>query len=63
MLDGGRLGCADLIEVDWVNIIDSGGQPAFHELLPFFMHDPSAALFTTGGKRGSPVRGTWSRRS
>ena len=46
MLEGGRLGCADLIEVDWVNIIDSGGQPAFHELLPFFMHDPSAALFT-----------------
>ena len=46
MLEGGGLGCADLIEVDWVNIIDSGGQPAFHELLPFFMHDPSAALFT-----------------
>ena len=46
MLERGRLGCADLIEVDWVNIIDSGGQPAFHELLPFFMHDPSAALFT-----------------
>ena len=46
LLEGGRLGCADLIEVDWVNIIDSGGQPAFHELLPFFMHDPSAALFT-----------------
>ena len=46
LLERGRLGCADLIEVDWVNIIDSGGQPAFHELLPFFMHDPSAALFT-----------------
>ena len=46
MLERGRLGCADLIEADWVNIIDSGGQPAFHELLPFFMHDPSAALFT-----------------
>ena len=47
MLEAGTLGgCADLIEVDWVNIIDSGGQPAFHELLPFFMHDPSAALFT-----------------
>ena len=46
MLEAGMLGCADLIEVDWVKIIDSGGQPAFHELLPFFMHDPSAALFT-----------------
>ena len=47
LLEGGTLGgSADLIEVDWVNIIDSGGQPAFHELLPFFMHDPSAALFT-----------------
>ena len=47
MLEAGTLGgSADLIEVDWVNIIDSGGQPAFHELLPFFMHDPSAALFT-----------------
>ena len=37
---------AELLEVDWVNIIDSGGQPAFHELMPFFVHDPSAALFT-----------------
>ena len=47
MLEAGTLGgSADLIEVDWVNIIDSGGQPAFHELLPFFMHDPSAALLT-----------------
>ena len=47
LLEGGAIGgSADLIEVDWVNIIDSGGQPAFHELLPFFMHDPSAALFT-----------------
>ena len=35
-----------LFEVDWVNIIDSGGQPSFHELLPFFMQDPSAVLFT-----------------
>ena len=34
-----------LLEVDWINIIDSGGQPAFHELAPF-MHNPSAALFT-----------------
>ena len=47
MLECGAIGeSADLIEIDWVNIIDSGGQPAFHELLPFFMHDPSAALFT-----------------
>ena len=37
---------AQLFEVDWVNIIDSGGQPSFHELLPFFMQDPSAVLFT-----------------
>ena len=47
MIEAGQIDeCSDLIEVDWVNIIDSGGQPAFHELLPFFMHDPSAALFT-----------------
>ena len=47
MLDMGQLdGSVELFEVDWVNIIDSGGQPPFHELMPFFIHSPSAALFT-----------------
>ena len=47
MLESGQIDdSVELLEVDWVNIIDSGGQPAFHELMPFFMHDPSAALFT-----------------
>ena len=47
MLEAGRLdGSVELFEVDWVNIIDSGGQPPFHELMPFFIHNPSAALFT-----------------
>ena len=47
MLEAGQLdGSVELFEVDWVNIIDSGGQPPFHELMPFFIHDPSAALFT-----------------
>ena len=47
LLEGGVIDeSAELFEVDWVNMIDSGGQPAFHELMPFFMHDPSAALFT-----------------
>ena len=47
MLEAGRLDrSVELFEVDWVNIIDSGGQPPFHELMPFFIHNPSAALFT-----------------
>ena len=47
MLEAGQVdSSAELLEVDWINIIDSGGQPAFHELAPFFMHNPSAALFT-----------------
>ena len=47
MLEAGVIDkSVELLEIDWVNIIDSGGQPAFHELLPLFMDDPSAALFT-----------------
>ena len=47
MLDMGQIDeLVELFEVDWVNIIDSGGQPPFHELMPFFIHNPSAALFT-----------------
>ena len=47
MLEAGQVDSSvELLEVDWINIIDSGGQPAFHELAPFFMHNPSAALFT-----------------
>ena len=46
-IEGGAVNrSSELFEVDWVNIIDSGGQPSFHELLPFFMQDPSAVLFT-----------------
>ena len=47
MLEAGQVdSLVELLEVDWINITDSGGQPAFHELAPFFMHNPSAALFT-----------------
>lgn len=47
MLEGRLLdGSVEILEMDWINILDSGGQPAFHELLPFFVHNPSAALFT-----------------
>ena len=47
MFEGGLIdGSAELLDMDWISILDSGGQPAFHELLPFFVHDPSAALFT-----------------
>ncbi len=30
---------------DWVYLIDSGGQPHFHNLLPLFIQDVSAALY------------------
>ena len=47
MLEGGVIDrSVELLDMDWISILDSGGQPAFHELLPFFVHDPSAALFT-----------------
>ena len=39
-------GSVERFGVDWINIIDSDGQPPFHELMPFFIHNPSAALFT-----------------
>ena len=46
-IEGGAVNrSSELFEVDWVNIIDSGGQPSFHEFVPFFMQDPSAILFT-----------------
>ena len=37
---------AELLDMEWVSLLDSGGQPAFHELFPLFVHNPSAALFT-----------------
>ena len=47
MLEIGAVGStAELREIDWVSILDSGGQPGFHELFPLFVESPSAALFT-----------------
>lgn len=34
-------GSRKLLEVDWVYLIDSGGQPAFHEILPLFVRTAS----------------------
>ena len=36
----------ELFNIDCVSLLDSGGQPAFHDLFPLFVHNPSAALFT-----------------
>ena len=47
MLEVGALDhTVKLLKTDWVSFLDSGGQPAFHELFPLFVHNPSAALFT-----------------
>ena len=38
-------GSVELFQQRWVYVIDSGGQPQFHELLPTFIHHVSAAAF------------------
>ena len=37
-------GSGKLLDVDWVYIVDSGGQPQFREMLPHFVHDSSAFI-------------------
>ena len=38
-------GSVELFRQKWVYVIDSGGQPQFHELLPTFVHHVSAGVF------------------
>ena len=38
-------GSVELFRQKWLYVIDSGGQPQFHELLPTFIHHISAAAF------------------
>ena len=38
-------GSIELFRQKWLYVIDSGGQPQFHELLPTFVHHVSAAAF------------------
>jgi len=38
-------GSGELFKCDWVYIIDSGGQPQFHEVLPTFIRHVSGAVF------------------
>ena len=40
-------GSRKLLDVDWVYIVDSGGQPQFHEILPAFIRYASACVFIT----------------
>ena len=35
-------GCRKLMEIDFVYMVDSGGQPPFREMLPHFVHESSA---------------------
>ena len=37
-------GTGSFFDMDWVYIVDSGGQPQFREMLPHFMYDSSAFL-------------------
>ena len=39
---GSSSGSGKLLDVDWVYIVDSGGQPQFREMLPHFIRDCSA---------------------
>ena len=38
-------GSGELFKCDWVYIIDSGGQPQFHEVLPAFIRHVSGVVF------------------
>ena len=38
-------GSGEIFKCKWLYVIDSGGQPQFHELLPTFIHHISAAAF------------------
>lgn len=38
-------GSGEISKQDWIYIIDSGGQPQFHDLLPTFVRHVSAAVF------------------
>ena len=38
-------GSQEISKQEWLYIIDTGGQPQFHELLPTFVHHVSAAVF------------------
>ena len=38
-------GSTELLRQEWLYLIDTGGQPQFHELLPTFVHHVSAASF------------------
>ena len=38
-------GSGELFKCNWVYIIDSGGQPQFHEILPAFIRHASGAVF------------------
>ena len=40
-------GSKKLLDVDWVYIVDSGGQSQFHEILPAFIRYASACVFIT----------------
>ncbi len=45
MLPSTDRNAAEVLRSHWIYIIDSGGQPHFHNLLPHFVHDLSVALF------------------
>ena len=38
-------GSQEIFQQTWLHLIDSGGQPQFHDLLPTFVHHVSAAAF------------------
>ena len=39
------VGNKEHLKMKWIHLIDSGGQPQFHHLLPFFVSNISVALF------------------
>ena len=38
-------GSKQLLELQWIHFIDSGGQPQFHEVLPAFIRNTTATVF------------------
>ena len=40
-------GSKKFLDVDWLYIVDSGGQRQFHEILPAFLQQPAMCIFVT----------------
>ena len=43
---------SEFLSTSWINIVDSGGQPEFHDILPFFVKKASLVIFVLKASEG-----------